>query len=223
MGSHVLDAQEFPPALQHLKIVDTDLVGVHAHTLPACTALVDLTLRDASLKGNNAYVYLDRNLSVVPVNICELAQLQSSHLSTESADVAPVELKWVSELTSLQHLSMHFDHGRGDILQHVSLLTKLTYLDISGFDAMDEAYLLYVDIEWHKLRELRKLLIETKRLCLDHTVSGLLLLPKLQSVSFADSTVHGPDATSSFAALIYKFARLRPQVKLVFSAGDLVG
>ena len=219
----VSGAQHFLPALQYLELTDSDLEGVDAQTLPACTALTQLMLSNASLKGNNAYVYLDRNLSLVPINIGQLTQLQTLHLST-GAEGTLAELKWVSELTSLQELSMYFDHSSGDVLQHVSLLTNLTCLGIGGVDAMNETCLLYVDVEWHKLQALRKLSMETKTLHLGENIFGLLQLPKLQKVLFEDCIVHayGPSDIGRFAALIYKFARLRPEVELVFDSGALV-
>ena len=230
VSGRVLGAHELPPALQHLELTESELVGVHAQTLPACTALARLSLKDAVLKGDNAYVYLDRTLSVVPTNIGQLRHLETLYLSTEThAEVAPVELKWVSELTSLQELSMHFDHARDDILQHVSLLTKLTYLEVSGIDidvmdiVEDETCLLHVDIEWHKLQALRRLLIDFKRVRLGENVLGLLQLPNLQEFSFVGSAVASLEDTFWFAALIYRFARLRPQVKIVSGYGDLGG
>lgn len=222
-SSRVLDAQELPPALRYLGLTDSDLVGIHAQTLPTCTALSHLLLNNACLKGNSAYVYLDENLSVVPTNIGQLTQLQSLHLSTDMhAEAQIAELKWVAELTSLQELSMHFDHGNGTILQYVAMLTKLTYLYITGFDEPNEAHLLDTNVEWHKLQALCKLFIVSKRLSFGDNIYGLVNLPRLQIVSFAGSMVHGPRDVNCLAALIYKFARLRPQVKLVFSDGDVL-
>ena len=223
VSGRILGAQEFPPALQYLALTGSDLVGMHAQTLPACTGLTYLMLGNASLNGNNGYVYMNRNLSVVPTNIGLLTQLQTLHLSTGGVEVEPAELKWVSELTSLHNLSMHFDHGPDDILQHVLLLTKLTYLEVSGVDAMVDVCPLQVDLEWHKLQALCKLFIDMKRLRLGKDVLGLLQLPKLQEVSFADSTVSSLEDTYWFAALIYRLARLRPQVTVELGYGDLGG
>ena len=219
----VLGAQELPPALQCLALTHSEFVGVHADTLPACTALARLLLENASLRGNNEYVYLDRNFSVVPTNIGQLTQLHTLHLTADRLVEEPVDLTWVSELTSLQELSMIFDHSSGDIFQHVSLLTNLTYLDISGFDTKSKANVLHVEFEWLKLQALRKLFIDLKRIYLSESIFDLLRLPKLHQVCFAHSIVHGPDTcTERFAALIYKFAKLRPEVKLFFGNGDLV-
>ena len=212
-SSCVLDAQEFPPALQYLAITDSDFVGVHAQTLPACTALAHLELRNASLRGNNAYVYFDRDLSVVPTSIGQLTQLQTLHLSTDGAEGEHAKLQWVSELIFLQALSMHFDDGSADILHCLSALTKLTYLHIEGFDDPGDACPLDLDFEWRKLQALHKLSIKSRRLRLGENMFGLLQLSKLQEVSLAGNVVHSPSDIDWFATLIYKFARLRPEVK----------
>ena len=218
VSSHVLGALKFPPALRHLAITDSDLVGVHAQTLPACTALTQLMLDTASLKGNNAYVYLDRGLSVVPTNIGQLTQLRTLHLSTDmGSNVRPAELSWVFELTSLQELSMSFNAGNADMLQHVSMLTKLTCLDITGFEMCILDQLLDVNVKWHKLQALSELFIHHKRLLLGDNFHGLLQLPKLQEVSFKGSFVHGSSDINCFDALISEFTRLRPHVKSRFS------
>lgn len=100
---------------------------------------------------------------------------------------------------------MYFDHSRDDMLQQLSLLTKLTYLKYQALMLWRRQNLLHVNIEWHKLQALCKLFIEEKRLRLGDNIFSLLQLPKVQEVSFADSTVHGPDDTSCFAALVYRF------------------
>ena len=221
VSSRVWGAQNLSPALQHLELTDSVLFDVHAQTLPTCTALAHLVLSDAALIGDhiNAYVYLDRNLAVVPTNISQLTQLRTLHLGIDMEQrVQPVELKWVSELTSLQELSMRFDQSNSNVFQHISLLTKLTYLAISGFgtDAVGEVHVLHVDFEWHRLQALQKLVLGMKRLHLSDNISVLLQLPELQEVSFVNSTFHGLDDTSCFAALVYQFARSRPLVQLRF-------
>ena len=219
MSGCVLGAQELSSALQYLGITDSDLVGVHAQTLPACTALAHLVLDNASLKGKNAYVYLDRDLSVVPTNMGQLTQLQSLHLFTDlGEEEEPAELGWVSELTSLQELGMSFNYGNANnVLQHVSMLTKLTYLAITGFDVLNAC--LDMNVEWRTLRALRKLCIHNKSLCLGDQIYCLLHSPNLQEVSFKGSVLNGPDDMHCFDALISKVARLRPQVKLLYTDG----
>ena len=218
VSSCVLGAQEFSPALQYLGITDSDLVEVRAQTLPACTALAHLMMDNASLKGNNAYVYLDRDLSVVPTNMGQLTQLQTLHLFTHLGEEEErATLEWVSQLTSLQELGMSFNHGNAAILQHVSMLTRLTFLDITGFVGLNAW--LDMDVDWRTLQALRKLFIHNKILCLGDQIYGLLHLPNLQEVSFKGCVLDSPDDTNCFDALISKFARLRPQVRLLFTDG----
>lgn len=111
---------------------------------------------------------------------------------------------------------MLFDRSTSNIFQHVSLLTNLMHLDILGFDTMSDASLLHVDFERHKLQALQTLRIDSKRVHLGENIFGLLQLPSLRQVWLADSILHEPCDTcpERFAALIYKFARLRPEVKL---------
>lgn len=112
---------------------------------------------------------------------------------------------------------MSFNAGNANMLQHVSILTKLTCLDITGCEVAVLDQLLDVNVEWQKLQALSKLFINHKTLRLGDHLYGLLQLPKLQEVSFKGSLLHGPSDINCFDALISEFARLRPQVNLRFS------
>ena len=220
--SRVLDVHVFAPALQYLAIEESDLEGIHAQGLQACTALTHLLLENACLKGNNAEVYLDGNLSVVSTIIGQLTRLHTLSISTNITAHVLVQLNWVSELTSLQDLSMGFDQNHGSVFHHLSTLTKLTHWDIYGYDDLDEAPVFHVDFEWHKLQALQYLSLESKKLSFGRNICGLLRLPQLQQCSFAGSATCGSYDANCLAALVYSFARLRPQVKLVFECGDLL-
>ena len=117
---------------------------------------------------------------------------------------------------------MSFEYSDGNVLQHASLLTKLTCLDIVKLvEDPDQTSVLDVDIQWHRLQALQDLTIEGFGLRLGGGISRLLQLPCLRQVSFAGSTTHGPDDTECFAALVYSFAKLCPHVKLVFGSGHV--
>lgn len=112
---------------------------------------------------------------------------------------------------------MSFNAGNANMLQHVSVLTKLTCLDITGYEMLVLDQLLDVDVKWHKLQALSGLFFNNKTLHLGDYFYGLLQLPKLQEVSFKGSLLHGPSDINCFDALISELARLRPQVKIRFS------
>ena len=219
----VADVQEFAPSLEDLTIEDSHLLDMHTQGFSSCTALTHLELSNVSLMDSNEKEYLDADLSVIPTNIELLTQLHTLHLSTSSDEgiAHTANLGWISHLTSLQDLSISCDRSRGQVLQDVLSLTRLTRLDILGLsDSLNKV--LDLNIEWHRLQALQELSLCKCRLHLGHDVAGLLQLHHLRHISFAESTIDSPDDDECFAALMYNFARLRPQVKLVFDSGDLL-
>ena len=159
--------------------------------------------------GTDGQVYCD---TVVPINILGLlTRLQTLHLSTglgSKANEADVDLGWISSLKSLQDLSIPFGCSRSDVIQHATLLTNLTRLDIFVFcEHLDEAPVVNADIQWHRLRALQTLSICSVRLKLGDGFAGLLQLCHLSSIHFTSSTFDGKNniASELLAALTNKF------------------
>lgn len=208
----ISDVQVFAPRLQHLEVCNSALSGLHPQGLSACTALTKLVLRQAFLKGTNPEAHINKALTVVPANIELLTQLHTLHLCSYADPVRLSNFHWVSSLTSLQDLSITFHRSHVRMLQHAS---KLTCLAIVG-RSVNDCPVVSLDIEWKRLQALQELSICTVRAELGHEPAGLLLLQHLRQISFAGSSVHG--ANRCFAALIQQFARVHPQVKLIYSS-----
>lgn len=182
--------EEFATSLQHLQTEESSLSDVCTQDVSALTKLV---VTGCCLFGNNGHMYWDVEMSLVPTNITGLlTRLQTLHLSTGlggEANVVKADLRWIASLTSLQDLSIAFGHSRGDVVQHAALLTNLTRLAIFGFcEHVDEAPVVNVDIDWHRLHALQELSICSVRIQLGNEFAGLLRLCHLTSVHLR--TVH---------------------------------
>ena len=214
-ASVVSETGELVSTLQHLEIDDSDLVGMHALGLSSCTALTQLVLKNAFM-GDNNDVYFDPSLTQVPASIGLLSQLHTLVLSSARAPKYGADLDWVSELMSLQNLSMSFGcSSLRNIIQHVSLLTKLTCGKVSGPEPFSELPVANFDIEWHRLQALQELSICQVELQIGQGFASLSQLPCLRQISLVGSSFHSERDGGYFAALMHVLARLRPQVKLV--------
>ena len=82
--------------------------------------------------------------------------------------------------------------------------------------------MLNIDVGWDKLQALQVLSLWYFRLQLGAGlgVGGLLRLNQMRELSFEGSMVDGADS-DCFAALMYNLARLRPEVRVAGSSGDL--
>ena len=217
----ISDVREFAPTLQHLKVADCVLLGVHALGLSACTALTRLVLHNPCLMLNNAEAYIDKDLSLCLSSLGLLEQLHSMFLG--SSEEAIASLSWVSTLTSLRELSLYMRScNNNSPAEPASWLTNLTHLEIVAAASLDAKPVLSLDVGWDKLQALQILSINSFRLQLGAGpgVSGLLKLPQLRELCFYGSTVD-ESHSDCFAALMYNLARLRPQVSVSFRSGDL--
>lgn len=214
------NVQQIAPSLQHLEIKSSTLTGMHSWGLSLCTGLTQLVLGDSILTGNDDEHYWDNDMTVVPVNIVMLTQLHTLHLSSSSNDFGDPQpnFGWVSQLTSLQDLTVICDYSHDQLLQHALLLTNLTRLHIAGIVQQNISIRHYVkvldiDIEWHRLQALQELLICNYTLCLGQNLDGLLQLQHLKRISLSGSTVNEHDM-KPFIDWHSKFVSLRPQVQL---------
>ena len=177
--------------LQHLDTVSSYLEGSHTLCLSAYTALTQLVWRNSLWWDIKQHVYLNTYLSVVPINIDLLTQLHTLELRTDSGTEGFTNLEWVTELTCLQELSL--TSCCCDVIQHVTVLTKLTCLKVSGQPHQMQRLELpdaNLDIEWHRLKDLQDLSIcdvntsHILKLQLGQGFASLLQLDCLRQVSF---------------------------------------
>ena len=217
----VSGVQRLAPTLQHLQIEHGIFDGIDTQGLSACPDLTQLVLINAVVVGNNDVMYLNSAMSLVPANIELLTQLHTLHISAlpRNYSRAVANLAWVSLLTSLEDLSIRFEHAPDDMLRNAFLLTKLTRLVLTGNSQLpDDASDL--GIEWHRLQALQTLSIHA--LHLGPSVAGLLRLRHLRQVSFSAVTLRSDSDHACFAAIIYNLARLCPQVKVEVHSSDLL-
>ena len=146
------ETQAFAPTLQHLAVDFSYMTGIHAQGLSLNTALTQLVWRNSLMWDINQGVHFNPSFSVRPTNLGLLTQLHTLELRTDYGSDDVTNLEWVTELTSLQELSVTFCCH---IMQHVLLLTKLTCLKVSGQrhktqKSVPDANL---DIEWQRLQD----------------------------------------------------------------------
>ena len=125
-SAKISDVQELAPKLQLLAIRNSSLLGVCMQGLSSCTALTQLELENPCSIQENGQEYLDRGLSLNPTNIRLLAQLHTLQLHTHD-NLVEANVEWISQLTSLQDLSMSFGGRHENVIQHVLLLTRVTH------------------------------------------------------------------------------------------------
>lgn len=172
------------------------------------------------MRDSNKRIYLDALLSMNPSNIGLLTQLHTLQLSARPtvehgpAAERDTNLEWVTELTSLQELSISF--CRCDVLQHLLPLTKLTCLKVFGQpDWAHRLPIIDLEAEWHRLQALQEMCICQVILQLGKGFAGLLQVDCLRQISFAGSAFYNEKDARVFAALVHEFGGLRPQVKLI--------
>ena len=185
--------------------------------------LGQLVLGDCILRVHGGKLYWDEDMTVVPVNIVMLTQLHTLHLSSSSTDFGDPQpnFGWVSQLASLQDLTVICDYSHDQLLQHALLLTNLTRLHIAGVVQQNISIrhcvkVLNIDIEWHRLQALQELLLCNYTLLPGQNLCGLLQLQHLKHISLSVSTVNYEHDRKMFTDLQSKFVSLRPQVKLDF-------
>ena len=170
------------------------------------------------LKDDNDQLYLDEDLTLFPTDIGLLTRLQTLSLCTGShAEAANVE--WISQLTSLQGLTLSFGGSHRNLIQASSLLTKLTHLNVE-FSGPCEASVLSIDIAWHRLQALQDLSICNFRLELGDGVADLPKLLHLTKISFVGSTTRNDRDRDLFGALVNKLSTLPAQLKLLCDSED---
>ena len=165
---------KFPTTLQYLDIEASTLLRVQEQGFAACIALTQLVLLDALTEGfmdtNDDLVWATDMSDVVGMSSSFGFPTQLERLQLSTGTSHPASLEGISNLISLQELGIFLtetyhssdsdsnsDIDRdSDVLQHVSLLTQLTYLTISTRGHFcGEAPMVNVDIEWHRLHALQ--------------------------------------------------------------------
>ncbi len=213
----------FGSMLQFLVLKDTSLQGVHAQVLQSCTALTELVLSAARLLDAAFGIHLTRDLVRIPEGMNMLTRLCKLTLSTGTYSCRnTANLQSIAGITSLQDLSISFQRCHGDVIKHMTLLTNLSRLVVTGLSCgVDKFPMLTSDFDWCKLQALQTLCILRCSVELGHGVASLLQLSHLKHASFEGSTFEGNNGIECLAALCYRFARLRPDVELVLQTRDV--
>ena len=216
IDAKVWDLQEFALTLQELVIHDSFLCDIHAQGLSTYTALTQLVLFNACLVTEDGWEYLDQALSLFPTNIGLLTQLHTFYLSTgPSSKKANVE--WVSQLKSLQNLSIFFGYRHRNVIQPILLLTRLTSLSLGCCGWMPS---LGIVIDWHKLPALQHFSMHYSELQLE-ALAGLLGLKNLRTVSLVCCTINH-DVNFAHCICHLDLANLHPHAYVKLSLDDLI-
>ena len=217
----------FKSNLQCLTLKRSFLRGVHARGLQACTALTELGLNAASLRGLRHHQQLTSDLATFPDGMKLLTRLCKLTLSTDTNAslmfIGRPKLESIAGITSLQDLSISFGTCCSDFIKCLTSLTNLSRLGVTGLSSdADPLPMLTTDFDWCGLQALQILCILRCRVVLGQGVASLLYLSYLGHISFEGSTFQGNNAVECLAALSYHFARLHPAAKLNSPTRDVL-
>ena len=215
---HCSDDSLCTATLQELDLIDCSLKGFHGQGLAACRRLKDLTLSSSSIwDRDGGQQYFADDLSIAPDGISALTQLDVLHVSPCTDANTAVNLCWISELRSLQDLSLFVGLWCPDLDTFVPSLTRLRKLRITGKDPQGCSRV-NMNIRRSKLQELRCLSVSNCLIELGVGIAGLLQLDNLMDICFEKyalndaNTGHG----ANLDALAFQLARVQPRVRFTF-------
>ena len=128
-----------------------------------------------------------------------------------------VELQWIRQLTSLEHLHIGHVSCTSDSLTAVLSLTQLTRLSLQGARYFETPFPpLHTNCQWHQLRLLRELRLANFVVKLGQSsAASLLQLVCLTHLSFYNVSEGNDRPLATFASLFHSFATKRPNVEVV--------
>lgn len=214
---HCSDDCSCTATLQELDLIHCVLKGFHCQGLAAYRSLKHLVLSSSSIWDQDGDQQLfARDLSVAPDGMSALTQLDVLHVSPCTDTDMAANLYWISELTSLQDLSLSVGLRCSDLETFVPTLKQLTRLSITGLEPQSSSRV-NMDMQWSKLQELRFLGVSNCLIELGLGVADLLHLDNLTDICFEEYALTDVNTGSSavLAALAFQLAQVRPHIRLV--------
>lgn len=217
----------FVSCLEMLSLDTAKLYGLHQQGPSACSSLKSLSLGEPGVFANDGEVQIADDLTRVPETLRSLTLLTALYLLADSA-VEP-SLQWIFELSALQELRVAvFRFQDGSSLHQLSALTRLTELYLQGWlylrHDVHEVSPVSFDFGWHSLQLLQRLHVSDMCIFFGSETLQLLKLENLRCVTFRNIATDESDSDCNsiahFAALAYKFAKQRPEVKLIIDELD---
>ena len=198
----IVDSRQNPPVkclstLRHLDLLGSEIYGMHSSGLLACEALQVLSCDICRVDAAEQAAFLFDEEIQVPAAMTQLTQLTKlrliwawAHESQHPANMRhrhkPVELKWVSQLSNLQDLTL-LASGPAWLHQKLTRLSRLTALHIAGDHRNEVASPEWtLTVTWSEFRALQTLTVAHARIVIwgaDRLLS-LVQVASLRRVTF---------------------------------------
>ena len=103
---------------------------------------------------------------------------------------------------------------RPDLLQHLTTLTNISSIIVSGGGASEGDVGLSLNVPWQKLQLLQKLMIDSASVAFGDDSLQLLQLQHLKSVVLDDVQFDDAISAASFSRLMFELGKLHPKARL---------
>ncbi len=214
-------------SLKKLRLLDSQLIGLHSDGIAACSAVQLLVCEQGQLQAGMGHLCLACSHELpftVPPGLSSLEKLKYLSLAIASTgaslpyDVAQYghDLSCLQGLTSLEELSVHSCADDIFVPSGVTALQKLSVLslNVAPNEGADDEPSVILDIDWAALQMLKSLRIDAPTFVCQCSIVGLATVKQLTHITWGHSA-YDAQSTKCFAALMYKLAKYRPEVAVV--------
>lgn len=202
--------------LLELELHDSQLGRFHSRGLGACTGLLDLTFGASSMLAETPDESMQcGNHFQFATNLTALTNLTFLHFGTWHR---PVQLEWLTGLTSLLKLSVVVEPSKAHPVVFptaLSLLSSVTALSIHGMNRFGEMHL---NFEWAKFPSLACVFLGGQ-FRFNRGLDGLRDLKHLIHLDFGRFLVSNPDSTQQVAEVISQLSQNRPSIRVTTNTG----
>ena len=197
----------FLSSLVYLEIRASVVEDFGQHGLFACSSLQKLILYECAVTGIDVGSYIHEDFHEYFQCLDRLEVMIGCGAITEGM----MDYDWLFQLTTLTRLSLTVLGDDEIDLDSLSHLSQLCELKINGLYGEEDNPGLSLCMRWGCMQCLQCLDI-AGLVCFDLGILGLLHVESLRELNFACET-DNQDSASAFAILLYRLARLRPDIE----------
>ena len=217
-------------SLKKLRLLDSQLIGLHSDGIAACSAVQVLVCAQGNLQAGMIHLCLAWSHELpftVPPGLSSLEQLKYLSLAIASNgaslpyDVAQHghDLSCLQGLTSLEELNVHSWAADIFVPSGVTTLQKLSKLSLSVAPNEErergDVPSVIFDVDWPALQMLKVLYIGAPTFICRRSIVGLATVKQLAHITWVNAVPYDAESTYCFAALMYRLAKYRPEVVVV--------